>query len=88
MTSPITPYQVGDIVRHTGRFLRSTGQFAGAPINGEVRTVEPSPDHDHRYQRLTVEWSDGATTRIIAVNVEFCPRGRAVTVRRRQEGVP
>lgn len=70
----------GDIVRHTGVFLRSIGLVAGAPINGEVRAVEG--DGDLRDQLLDVEWSDGTRSTIIAANVEFCPRGRTLTKRR------
>ncbi len=85
MASLTPPYQGGDIIRHTGTFLRSTGQVAGAPINGEVQATKDAPDGDLRWQRLAVEWSDGTTTTIIAANIEFCPRGRALTERRRRE---
>lgn len=85
MASLTPPYQSGDIIRHTGAFLRSTGQIAGAPINGEVQAVNDAPDKDLRWQRLTVEWSDGTRGTIIAANVEFCPRGRALTERRRRD---
>ena len=73
------PYQAGDIVRHTGKFLRNTGQYTGSPINGEVQSVS---DFNGR-QLLTVEWSDGHTCGVIACNVEFCPKGRALTLQRR-----
>ncbi len=79
------PYEPGDILRHTGAFLRSAGLIAGAPINGEVRAVQDAPDRDPRWQRLDVEWSDGTTSTIIAANVEFCPRGKGLTERRRRE---
>lgn len=32
-------FKKGDIVRHTGTFLRSIGMFAGGPINGRVERV-------------------------------------------------
>jgi hypothetical protein len=29
-------FKIGDIVRHTGKFLRSIGMYTGAPINGRI----------------------------------------------------
>ena len=81
------PYRVGDIVRHTGTFLRSAGWFTGAPINGEVAAVATLDHGDPKRQLLTVRWSDGTESRIAACNVEFCARGRALTLARRAGGV-
>jgi hypothetical protein len=79
---PERPFQVGDIVRHTGEFLRSVGWIAGAPINGEVLAVDAVGDDDRRHL-LRVAWSDGTECGIAAGAVEFCPRGRALTAARR-----
>lgn len=88
MTPPLAPpYLAGDIVRHTGDFLRSAGWFAGVPINGEIAGVENTDRVDPRRQLLTVRWSDGTESGIAACNVEFCPRGRALTLARRTSGV-
>lgn len=81
MTRLVPPYVAGDIVRHTGEFLRSAGWFAGAPINGEVIAVKRAGDPGD--QLLTVRWSDGTEGGIASCNVEFCPRGRALTLQRR-----
>jgi len=75
------PYVAGDIVRHTGSFLRAAGWFAGAPINGEVIAATSAGNALH--QLLTVRWSDGTEGGIASCNVEFCPRGRALTLQRR-----
>jgi len=83
VTTLAAPYLVGDIVRHTGDFLRSAGWFTGVPINGEVAAVEDCDLPDPRRQLLTVRWSDGNENGIAACNVEFCPRGRALTLARR-----
>jgi hypothetical protein len=77
------PYVVGDIVRHTGEFLRSVGWFAGVPINGEVVAVENAWGGGLRHQLLTVRWSDGTEGGIASCSVEFWPRGRALTLQRR-----
>ena len=81
------PYVVGDIIRHTRGFLRSIAWHTEVPINGQVIAVEEAADGAAKWQRLTVEWSDGTTSTIIAANVEFCPRGRALNQSRR-EGTP
>ncbi len=80
-----TPYASGDIIRHTGTFLRSIGLVAGAPINGEVKAAGDVLNGDLRTQLLDVEWSDGTRSTIVAANVEFCPRGRVLTERRRRD---
>lgn len=77
------PYKVGDIIRHTGAFLRSVGLVVGAPINGEAIAVESIRDGSIERQLLTVRWSDGTESGIAACNIEFCPRGRALTAQRR-----
>jgi hypothetical protein len=83
VTRPTPPYVAGDIVRHTGEFLRSVSWFAGAPINGEVIAVEGRREGDPGDQLLTVRWSDGTESGIASCNVEFCPRGRVFTRKRR-----
>ncbi len=87
MTAPVgPPFQIGDIVRHAGAFLRSTGWYTSVPINGEVTALEPLGAEGAGQQLLTVAWSDGTTGKIVAGNVEFCPRGRALTLSRRAAG--
>ena len=76
------PYHKGDIVRHKAAFLRSTGWYTNVPINGQVLEASKKID-DH--QLLVIEWSDGETLSILSANVEFCPRGRELTKRRRGE---
>ena len=80
--NPKPPYKKGDIVRHRAEFLRSTGWYTNVPINGQVLEA---PDAVENHQLLTVEWSDSETTKILSANVEFCPRGRELTKRRRGE---
>jgi len=71
-------FKVGDIVRYTTKFLRSTGQYASNRINGKVVSVRPagkgwfagSPE---------VVWNDDPDQRpqlVLAVNVELDPRAR------------
>lgn len=74
------PYVAGDVVRHTGAFLRAVCWFT-APINGEVIAVGELAGS----QLLTVRWSDGTEGSINEVNVEFCPRGRRLTRARDRE---
>ena len=66
-------YEVGDIVRHAGRFLRSAGWYTDVPVNGLITAVKPLGD----WQLLSVTWSDGEKTRIIGQNVEPCPKAKA-----------
>ncbi len=63
---PRRHFAVGDIVRHTGAFLRSIGMVT-APINGIVREVQPR-------DFVRVEWSDGVETWIKRHNLERDPR--------------
>lgn len=60
-------YQVGDIVCHTAKFLKSTRWYTNVPMNGRVLFAE---EPDTRYPSiLEVEWCDGHTSRILATNV-------------------
>ena len=79
------PYHVGDIVRHTHHFLHSIAWHTEVPINGEIQEVHGPLDGQAEHQVLTVLWSDGNRGNILACNVEFCPRGRQLSARRRQE---
>ena len=83
MTTLAPPYRVGDIVRHTGDFLRSVSWFVAVPINGEIIATASAGHGSPPRQCLTVRWSDGTESGIAACNVEFCPRGRALTRTRR-----
>ena len=83
MTTLKPPYRIGDIVRHTGDFLRSVSWITGVPINGEVTGIGSVGGGVPQRQLLTVRWSDGTELGIAACNVEFCPRGRGVTRARR-----
>lgn len=62
-------YAIGDLVRHTGRFLRSIGWCLDVPIDGKVlkvRTLGKLP-------LLVVLWNDtDEPSSILAVNVEKC----------------
>lgn len=68
----------GDIVRYTGKFLRSTGMLAGAPINGKVVKVKSGGGFASGWPY--VEWSDrdwGAEPMLVnPINIEFDPRFR------------
>jgi len=67
-------FQEGDIVRHTGKFLRNTGMGVGAPINGKVVKVNTS---GFTSGWPVVEWSDGGgPSPVNPVNLEFDPRHR------------
>lgn len=66
-------YKVGDIVRHTSKFLRSVGWHTNVPINGLVYGVGSLGDH----QLLTVKWNDReGFSQVIGPNVEICPIAR------------
>jgi hypothetical protein len=69
-------FQVGDIVRHTGKWLRSVGLQRGAPINGKV--VGFTKMGTGRMFPV-VQWSDapeGETTPVAPDNIEHDPRHR------------
>ena len=60
-------FSVGDIVRHTGEFLRSVGWYTNVPINGKVTNVSD------RY--VYVLWSDRNKPKPInPANIEKDPR--------------
>lgn len=68
-------FQIGDIVRYTGDFLRNTGQYTGTPKNGKV--VDLVKMGSRMFPR--VEWSDpdwGITT-VAPMNLEYDPRFRS-----------
>ena len=65
-------FAVGDIVRHTGKFLRSVGWYTEVPINGRIISVQPLGT----IVLYLVEWSDGSETKIIEPNIETCPRAQ------------
>jgi len=57
--------RVGDLVRHTPRFLHATCWYTNVPIDGIVREVDE--------EILTVEWNDGHTSRVHIFNLERVP---------------
>jgi len=65
-------FKQGDIVRHTGKFLRSIGMYAGAPINGQVVGFKKMAGRPWP----VVEWSDEdwGTKMINPANIELDPR--------------
>ena len=65
----------GDIVRHTAKFLRNTGQWS-SPISGLVISVKTK---GYFKGSPVVVWSDDETETgalILAANVELVQRGR------------
>lgn len=73
-------FEVGDIVRHTAKFRRSIGMYAGGPLNGIV--VDHEQIGDIEYPR--VQWSDREyAVPVHPANIELDPRAR-----RRNKGVP
>lgn len=77
-------FKAGDIVRHTSEFLRSIYWILDVPINGQVNSIDQGRVSGYP-DVLTVEWSDGNVTKILDCNVEFCPRGKQLTLKRRGE---
>jgi hypothetical protein len=63
-------YKTGDIVRHTGKFLRSI-QWYTPPVNGRV--VE-TPEDEGLGGCVMVEWSDGNICLIDTSNIELDPK--------------
>ena len=84
MSTVEQPYRVGDIVRMTGKFLRSVAWYTNVPVNGEVQEIHLGLDKKPDHQVLTVEWSDGHRGNILSSNGEFCPKGRKLTIERRR----
>jgi hypothetical protein len=70
-------FKVGQIVRHTGEFLRNTGQFVGAPINGRVEALKPMMPNQPSWP--VVLWNDADEPRMVnPVNIELDPRARKI----------
>jgi hypothetical protein len=67
-------FKVGDTVRYTGKFLRSTGQYTGTPVNGKV--VGLVKMGSGMFPR--VKWSDPewGTMTVAPANLEHDPRHR------------
>jgi len=61
-----------DIVRYSGKFLRSMSIYTGELcfITGRVLKVLPFVDNSGKFV-LTVEWSNGITSRILSSNVSI-----------------
>ena len=67
----IKKYAVGDIVRHSSKFLRCVGWHTGVPKNGIVESVESfTTTCATDIQVCYVKWSDGKTYDILNVNLE------------------
>ena len=64
-------YKVGDIVRHSTKFLQCVGWRTGVPKNGIIEDVElfTTTCADER-QVCRVKWCDGKTQSILNVNLE------------------
>jgi len=68
-------FEKGDIVRHTASFLRSTGQYKGASINGLVTGFTTIGGDKFPM----VQWNDYPEGEVVPVhpaNLEFDPRAR------------
>jgi hypothetical protein len=62
LSSTTTPkYKRGDLVKHTSAFLQSCGWYTNVPKDGRVLDVDE--------EILTVEWSDGHSSRIRDSNI-------------------
>lgn len=69
-------YRAGDIVRHAGAFLRSVQWVLDVPVDGVVHGVHMLGGKE----LVDVEWSDGERGKILATNIEPCPRAAATCV--------
>jgi hypothetical protein len=68
-------FKPGHIVRLTGEFMRNTGQFVGAPINGRVEALQPFG----KAVWPVVLWSDADEPRLVnPANIELDPRARRI----------
>ena len=65
-------FAAGDIVRHTGEFLRSIAWHLDVPINGRVISSQPLGSNTI----VRVEWSDGTDCGILSSNIEIDPINR------------
>ena len=63
-------FEVGDIVRHTKKFLRNTGQATSSAINGRVTGFVKFGGR----MIPNVEWSDGNASPILPDNIELDPK--------------
>ena len=67
-------FKVGDIVRHTGKFLRNTGMAVGAPIDGKVVEVYSK---GYFAGHPVVQWSNGGIESVVlAENIQHVRGGR------------
>ncbi len=65
-------FKVGDLVRHTRKFLRNTGMAVGAPIDGKVVEVY---SEGYFAGHPVVQWSDGSGPSLIrAENIQHARR--------------
>jgi len=68
----VKQFELGDIVRHTKKFLRNTGQYTGVPRSGKVVGFI-----DLAGKKLPrVKWDDGNEAPIQPENIEIHPRHR------------
>lgn len=66
-------FQIGQIVRFTGKFLRSAGMLAGAPINGRVESFSEGLGFP------LVLWNDrDEAVPVNPANLELCPYAKAL----------
>jgi len=64
-------YKIGDIVRHSTKFLGCVGWRVGVPKNGIVESVELfTTTCKDEGQVCSVKWCDGNTHSILNVNLE------------------
>jgi len=66
-------FEPGDIVRHTAKWRRSVGMYAGGPINGVVLGQHPTIP-----EWCFVAWSDGHGTWVAKANIEHIPSKKRV----------
>jgi len=70
-----TQFKIGDIVRYTGKFLKSVGMYVGGPINGQVKEMAGSPG-SHFSGWPKIQWNDaeeGDLMMVNPVNLELDP---------------
>lgn len=75
-------FKKGDIVRHTKKFLRNTGQYTGNPSKGEVVGFIKMGGKD----LPTVKWDDGNEHPIQPENIELHPRYKGKSEDEEPEG--
>jgi len=64
-------YKIGDIVRHSTKFLCAVGWRVGVPKNGIVESAESfTTTCKDEVQVCSVKWCDGYTHPILSVNLE------------------